>query len=170
MFHGIKFKSATLGQFLEIFILICLNSHSRVIFEELLSAVHEVPASPPCALNPLSVLLQQEPVKRQAGSSGYFIRPHHLCKKTDEINERLPVVFSAPTYHSLGDICLGSCCSATSAYSVSVEFLLCSVRASKIEMLLFTVRDVFQMPVHDALIYFKVITLLFTKHILCPLG
>lgn len=88
MFYGLTFKTATLGQFLEIFILICLISHSHVIFERLLSTVHEVPTTPPCALTPPSVLLQKKAVKSQAGSSGYFICPDHLCKKTDEINER----------------------------------------------------------------------------------
>lgn len=88
MFYGITFKTATVGQFLEIFILICLISHSHVIFEQLLSTVHEVPTTPPCALT-LSVLLQYTVVKGQAGSSGYFICPDHLCKKTDEINERV---------------------------------------------------------------------------------
>ncbi len=70
-------------------------------------------------------------------------------------------VFSAPTYHSPSDICLGSCCSTTSAYLVTVEFLLCSVSKCEIEMLLFTVQDVFQVSVHDAVMYFKVITQLF---------
>lgn len=53
MFYGIIFKIATLGQFLEIFILICLISHSQVIFELLLFTVHEVPTTPPCALTPV---------------------------------------------------------------------------------------------------------------------
>lgn len=70
-------------------------------------------------------------------------------------------VFSAPTYHSPSDICLGSCCSTTSTYLVTVEFLLCSVSKCEIEMLLFTVQDTFQVPVHDAVMYFKVITPLF---------
>lgn len=70
-------------------------------------------------------------------------------------------VFSAPTYHSPSDICLGSCCSTTSAYLVTVEFLLCSVSKCEIEMLLFTVQDTFQVSVHDAVMYFKVITQLF---------
>lgn len=71
-------------------------------------------------------------------------------------------VFGAPTYHSPSDICLGSCCSTTtSTYSVTVEFLLCFVSKCEIEMLLFTVQDTFQVPVHDAVMYFKVITLLF---------
>lgn len=51
MFYGIEFKAAILGQFLEIFILICLISHSQVIFEQLLTTVHEVPTTPPYALD-----------------------------------------------------------------------------------------------------------------------
>lgn len=127
MFYGIPFKTATLGQFLEIFILVCLISRGHVIFEQLFCTVHEVPTTPPCAPT-LSVLLQKNAVKSQACSSGYFICPDHLCKKTDEIKrEKVASVSGAPTYHSPSDICLGSCCSATSTYLVTVEFLLCSV-------------------------------------------
>lgn len=70
-------------------------------------------------------------------------------------------VSSAPTYLSPSDICLGSCSSTTPAYLVTVEFLLHSVSKCKIEMLLFTVQDTFQVPVHDAVMCFKVITPLF---------
>lgn len=75
-------------------------------------------------------------------------------------------VSGAPTYQSPSDICLGSCCSTTSAYLVTVEFLLCSVSKCEIEMLLFTVQDTFQAPVHDALRYFKVIIPFFAFRLL----
>lgn len=60
-------------------------------------------------------------------------------------------VFSPPTYHSLSDICLGSCCTTTSTYLVTVEFLLWLVSKCKIEILLFVDQDIVQVPVHDTI-------------------